>query len=302
MSVYPAPSNIWKFYLPIPIIAMATLYLDKISQGYTNPIIFFAVTAGLPVLFGAIYSRAEGKSFLRMFGISASIKSMAGLALITGGATLIIVFLLNIPLSIMYAGTTWAAAFKIFYFPLSTHALATLTIIPTTYVVIYYITVASGEELFKFYGRQVCVNWFSKHKLLARIAPAKDIALVLGILVSWMGWIMMHAVNNPAIVSIPGMGMALLFSIIWMLPFYFFMEPLVDFSKGINWSVYSVSGAIAGHAVFDIVIEALNMNLISVAFTTTAISMGVASIIAGLGLLAYEYYRKGLPLFGVIKI
>jgi len=295
-ELYPGPNHL-KFYLPVPIIAASTIYLDILSEGYTNPIIFFIATVIVPVMFAAIASGVTGKRFLSFFGIRGTTLTNLGLFLITSGLTMLVFFLFITPLSLIYRGTWMYSALRVFYFPLSEMSLRTLTTIPLTFIIIYYFTIAVGEEIIKFYGQQVIADWLYVH-----FNYPKVIAIVLGILISWIGWIIIHLPGNPAIVTPFGLALGLGLSAIWFLPFYLFAESLFDPSPGINLTIYSLAGTIGGHFTYDFLVEASSFGYITLENTLFYTMLGIGIIVAGILLIAYEYKRRGLPIFGIIKI
>lgn len=294
-ELYPGPNHI-KYYIPIPIIAASTIYLDIITEGYTNPIIFFIATVIVPMIFAAISSGVTGKRLLSFFGIGGTILTNLGLFLITSGITALIFFSFIMPMSIIYKGTWMYSALRVFYFPLSEMALKTLSIIPLSFIIIYYFTIAIGEEIIKFYGQEVISDW-----LYTNFRYPEVISIILGILISWLGWILIHLPGNPAIVTPIGLAIGLGLSAIWFIPFYIFAEHLFDPSPGINLTIYSLAGTIGGHFTYDFLIEASNFGYISIESSFLYSTIAFIAIIFGMILIAIEYKRKGLPIFGFIK-
>ncbi len=295
-ELYPGPNDI-KFFIIVPILAGLTIYLDIVTEGYTNPIIFFISVVIVPMLFSAIASGITGKPFLKFFGFRGPVLANLGLVLIVAGLTTTFYFVLTFPLAAMFKGTWMYQAIRLFHFPLSELSFRTLAVIPFIYIPIYYFTIGWGEEYMKWYGQMVIADHF-----YTKYRYGKEISIVLGLLLSWVSWVLVHLPANPAIVSPVGLIFAFFWSSIWMFPFYLFAESLVDPAPGINFRVYSITGAIAGHMIYDTLVEASNLGYITMEQAGLGLISGVLVFLIGLSILGFEYIREKLPIFGFIKI
>jgi hypothetical protein len=271
---------IW-FWLFMLFTVFSSLAIDYYTGQSSSVVIFFIATVVVPFLMGAMASRAMGKRFIELAGLIGGKIFNIATFLMGFGLTVMFYYAFITPLSKLFVGTPYYQAIRFMYLPLTKSI--PLAVIPPAVIIIYYIWVAFGEELLKWFGTisiyQVLVNKIGH-----------GISLFLGYFLSLTAWLFLHFFSWGGYPPI-GMLMGYILSFIFYLP-YFVGESIVSPEKGIQARM-SLFSAIAGHFIYDALIEFENIGIALSSFQ--GMMIGFFPFAIGSVILFYEYMRYLKP-------